>query len=576
MNNNNFYFVGTKFGNDDYLEHFNKEGKWELGWHNDEENKQYQKMLKIFNKIKQGDILFAKSSYTKKHNLPFSKKSEMKVSVMKIRGRGIVKEILNDGHTVIVDWEQGYLEREWYFLTSQETVWCPLDNNYRKKEANQLIDFALSDDIKEQDYNYFLNHLDWKRYKVENDVNSEQKGDSMKYANVLKQSKNLILRGAPGTGKTYLARQIARELTGGNEEQIDFVQFHPSYDYTDFVEGLRPVSNDNSQISFELQDGIFKKFCQKANETQKTGGQDNFDEAWNAYLEYVNNRDEKERLTDFSYLTVNSRNNFNVNYESKSQGTVLTKSYVYELYKDEEYLKQTYYRGQGKKVLETLRKKFGLKDYIFPTEIDTDKNFVFIIDEINRGEISKIFGELFFSIDPGYRGKDGEVSTQYANLHETNEKFYIPENVYIIGTMNDIDRSVDTFDFAMRRRFRFVEITAESQLGMLDEPLGDGAEEAKMRLRNLNAAIEKVEELNSHYHVGPSYFLKLQEVDFDYELLWSDYIKPLLEDYLRGSYDEVETLETLKKAFDKTSNERTNQSITGDNESDGNDDTDNR
>ena len=183
---------------------------------------------------------------------------------------------------------------------------------------------------------------------------------------------------------------------------------------------------------------------------------------------------------------------------------------------------------------------------------------------------------FFFSIDPGYRGKDGEVSTQYANLHETNEKFYIPENVYIIGTMNDIDRSVDTFDFAMRRRFRFVEITAESQLGMLDKLLGDDAEEAKIRLRNLNASIEKVEELSSHYHVGPSYFLKLKDVDFDYELLWSDYLKPLLEDYLRGSYEEVETLETLKKAFDKTSNEQTNQSITSDNESDGNDDTDNR
>lgn len=208
-------------------------------------------------------------------------------------------------------------------------------------------------------------------------------------------------------------------------------------------------------------------------------------------------------------------------------------------------------------------------------EIDNElKNFVFIIDEINRGEISKIFGELFFSIDPGYRGEKGSVSTQYANLHETDEKFYIPENVYIIGTMNDIDRSVDTFDFAMRRRFRFVEVTAESQLGMLDTALGDKAEEAKIRLRNLNAAIENIQELNSHYHIGPSYFLNLKDVDFDYELLWSDYLKPLLEDYLRGSYEEAETLGTLKKAFDLTKNEQQDQAVADDNEGDENDDAD--
>ena len=388
------------------------------------------------------------------------------------------------------------------------------------------------------------------------------------YLDKLRKSKNLILRGAPGTGKTYLAKEIAMELTGGNEDQIGFVQFHPSYDYTDFVEGLRPVSNGDGAIEFKLQDGIFKQFCQRAKEAQKTGGQDNFEEAWDLYLEYVNSRDEKEYLTEFSYLTVNSRNNFNINYETKAQGTCLTKYYVYELYKDEKYLKQPYYRNQGKKVLETLKKRFGLKDYISPTEIDTDKKFVFIIDEINRGEISKIFGELFFSIDPGYRGEKGSVSTQYANLHETDEKFYIPENVYIIGTMNDIDRSVDTFDFAMRRRFRFVEVTAESQVGMLDEVLGDKAEEAKLRLRNLNAAIENVQELNSHYHIGPSYFLKLKDVDFDYELLWSDYLKPLLEDYLRGSYEEAETLDTLKKAFDLTNNEQTVQQDTGDDNAD--------
>ena len=103
----------------------------------------------------------------------------------------------------------------------------------------------------------------------------------------------------------------------------------------------------------------------------------------------------------------------------------------------------------------------------------------------------RFLGNYFFSVDPGYRGQKGSVSTQYANLHENDEKFYIPENVYIIGTTNDIDRSVDTFDFAMRRRFRFVEITAESQLGMLDDALGDKAEEAKACLRNLNAEIEK-------------------------------------------------------------------------------------
>ena len=563
---NNYFFVGTKFGDDDYLDSFRKEGKWELGWHNNEENKQYQKMLKLFNKIKPGDVLFAKSTYVKKKNLPFVKKDDLKVSVMKIRGMATVKEILDDGHTIIVDWNKEYIEREWFFFTGQETIWFPSDIKYRTKETNQLIKFAASDEIIIQDYDYFLNHPNWKKYKKLESETMLRNDFLFDYSGILKKSKNLILRGAPGTGKTYLAKEIAKELTEGHEEQIGFVQFHPSYDYTDFVEGLRPVSNVDGSIGFKLQDGIFKKFCQKAKEAQKTGGQDNFEETWAKLTDAINEK-QGQYFFPRSSVPASLNSQGNVKFDSP----VATKEKVYLLYKGEET--KLKYETYQKIVLDHMKESYGLCDYVSPT-IDTDRKFVFIIDEINRGEISKIFGELFFSIDPGYRGEKGSVSTQYANLHETDEKFYIPDNVYIIGTMNDIDRSVDTFDFAMRRRFRFVEVTAESQLGMLDTALGDKAEEAKKHLRSLNAAIENVQELNSHYHIGPSYFLNLKDVDFDYELLWSDYLKPLLEDYVRGSYEEAEILEILKKAFDLTNNEQKDQAVADDNEGDENDDVD--
>ncbi len=433
--------------------------------------------------------------------------------------------------------------------------WLKVDGGWeyqRKKGTRQTINW----DRNSERINLYKSILNGTyRKNIEKVVMNKNIND---YLDKLKKSKNLILRGAPGTGKTYLAKEIAKELTGGNEDQIEFVQFHPSYDYTDFVEGLRPILGDDGQINFGLQDGIFKKFCQKAKEAQKTGGQDNFEEAWGKLTDAINEKQGQYFLPRSSVpASLNSLGNV------KFDSPVATKEKVYLLYKGEET--KLKYETYQKIVLDHMKESYGLCDYVSP-KIDTDKKFVFIIDEINRGEISKIFGELFFSIDPGYRGERGSVSTQYANLHETDDKFYIPENVYIIGTMNDIDRSVDTFDFAMRRRFRFVEVTAESQVGMLDDVLGDKAEEAKTRLRNLNAAIENVQELNSHYHIGPSYFLKLQDVDFDYELLWSDYLKPLLEDYLRGSYEEAETLDTLKKAFDLTNNEQTVQQDTGDND----------
>ena len=208
------------------------------------------------------------------------------------------------------------------------------------------------------------------------------------YLDKLKKSKNLILRGAPGTGKTYLAKEVAKELTNGNEDQIDFVQFHPSYDYTDFVEGLRPVSNGDGAIEFKLQDGIFKQFCQKAKEAQKTGGQDNFDEAWAKLTDAINEK-QGQYFFPRSSVPASLNSQGNVKFDSP----VATKEKVYLLYKGEDT--NLKYETYQKIVLDHMKESYGLCDYISPT-IDTDKKFVFIIDEINRGEISKIFGGTFF------------------------------------------------------------------------------------------------------------------------------------------------------------------------------------
>ena len=309
---------------------------------------------------------------------------------------------------------------------------------------------------------------------------------------MLENNHNLILTGAPGTGKTYLAKQIAQlmifdelkeEMSDKEEqqfrEQCGFVQFHPSYDYTDFVEGLRP-KNDGENIGFRREDGIFKKFCQQALKNNKKEGQ--------------------------------------------------------------------------------------------------SPKYVFIIDEINRGEISKIFGELFFSIDPGYRGKKGSVKTQYQNIvkdGDFKDCFFVPENVYIIGTMNDIDRSVESMDFAFRRRFAFREITAKESQTMLDnerawkdvnkkskKPDKRTLNKLKNRMNNLNDKIwhkdndKCIEGFSSAYHIGASYFLKLANYsngksyeNSAFENLWKYHLEGLLREYMRGMQDVDENIEKLKAAY---------------------------
>lgn len=277
--------------------------------------------------------------------------------------------------------------------------------------------------------------------------------------NLLKEKKNVILTGAPGTGKTFTAKAIAAEiisdgnsdwdnLTEEQKKQVAFVQFHPSYDYTDFVEGLRPVDGGE----FRRQDGVFKAFC-------------------------------KQAVMD-----------------SISQGDINTVS---------------------------------------------TKQYVFIIDEINRGELSKIFGELFYSIEPDYRGPKGTVQTQYNNMVEDDDVFksgfYIPENVYIIGTMNDVDRGVEAMDFAIRRRFAWIEVTAEESA---DNMGITGLALEKMKALN-KALIERG--LSRACCIGGAYFRKLKNEDYD--SLWKYHLEGIVYEYFRGEPDADEKLKDVEKAF---------------------------
>lgn len=416
-------------------------------------------------------------------------------------------------------------------------------------------------------------------------VDPQPEGYRNGFSHMLIESKNLIFRGAPGTGKSYLAREIAADivsdgyfddytlLTDEQKKQVEFVQFHPSYDYSDFVEGLRPKLNADGTMGFTLQDGIFKKFVARARknyeDSQKSkevverelSAQEAMEEFFsdiefgvdtfqtltgNKFIitgvddEHINisipgnaiSNKLDLNLQDIRKMLESGQEFKKVNDITTFLGTpVTTQAYSYDFV-----------------IYKAIKAKKSTASKVFIKQ-EKLKKYIFIIDEINRGEISKIFGELFFAIDPGYRGRAGEISTQYSNLHsDPDEKFYIPENLYIIGTMNDIDRSVDSFDFAMRRRFRFVELKADERLEMLasleNEELKN---EAIGRMGELNKAIAGVEDLNENYQIGAAYFLKLKTLSFDQ--LWTDYLQPLLQEYVRGMYDEEGLMDRFAKAY---------------------------
>ena len=422
------------------------------------------------------------------------------------------------------------------------------------------------------------------------------------FIQLLKTNKNLILTGAPGTGKTYMAKEIARAMNC-TEDEIGFVQFHPSYDYTDFVEGLRPLQKESGVVGFERKDGVFKEFCKKAlknlEDSQKTSDEiieeKSLEDNYNELIQRIEDGELKEfqLRTEDKVMEVVEISDYN-NIILKTPGTESKKTYTVSLNRIAKLAKAFPSLSDLNEMLNiakevrdviggcnasaywaVLREIYRQEDsWVNKKSITPDMNFsttalvkkkkyVFIIDEINRGEISKIFGELFFSIDPGYRGVDGCVKTQYQNLIEDGDAFkdgfFVPENVYIIGTMNDIDRSVESMDFAMRRRFAWKEVTAEQSYENMienDSKFDDAAKaEIRQRMFGLNEAIEKTEGLDKSYQIGAAYFRKYLDYKSQpkpFDCLWENHLEGLLSEYLRGNRKADELLKKLHKAYNLT------------------------
>ena len=486
----------------------------------------------------------------------------------------------------IVKSEYAYDDTQEDFYHTRKVEWTHIGAWTLEKN---IVQKTLTDITKDHDYVKKIESMITGSTNIAKQ-NSQYDTKYLPYIKLLLNNSNLILNGAPGTGKTYLAKQVAAQIIyegnvpeGFEEdtnfiEQCGFVQFHPSYDYTDFVEGLRP-KNDNGNIGFERKDGTFKEFCaialQNLLDSKKTvQAKQNELSVRDLLEEFIG--ESMDNGTKFE--TSGTKNKFHIidNKEKsiivsipaneKTSEISLPKSDLITLLENkvsiqgggdiQDYFKRKYrtqpdsyiyvlYNALIKKAAHTTKTKS-----VVPVP---EKKYIFILDEINRGEISKIFGELFFSIDPGYRGVKGKVQTQYQNLITDDDPFkdgfYIPENVYIIGTMNDIDRSVECMDFAMRRRFTFKEITAEESginMGLSNE--------ATKRMQSLNNAISEIEGFNSSFHIGAAYYLGVT----DYNELWELKLQGLLKEYLRGMPEAEETLETLKKAYELSSQDDNN------------------
>jgi MoxR-like ATPase len=392
--------------------------------------------------------------------------------------------------------------------------------------------------------NYKSNIDVWSTIEFQNSTNSlfiNKKNKKIEDMNT--SDLNVIYFGPPGTGKTYttIAKAISivnpsfdlnqerKEIKAEYDRLIEeglivFTTFHQSMSYEDFIEGIKPETIEN-EVVYNIKNGIFKNICQAA----LTPNQLDFNTAYEKLKRELTIVDQIELYTPkgkaFS-ISLNSNDNLTLHTgPSKEKQGTLTKENIQKQINGE--TKFIGWEGYFKGVVDYLVKTYN---YNYQSS-NISQNFVLIIDEINRGNVSAIFGELITLIEDDKRL--GKTEGLEVMLPYSKEKFGVPPNLFIIGTMNTADRSVEALDTALRRRFSFEEMPPNYELEGLEYKIfGHSALDV---LKTINKRIEKL--LDKDHSIGHSYFLNKDED----KIILSFYknIIPLLQEYFFGDYGKI-------------------------------------
>ena len=382
---------------------------------------------------------------------------------------------------------------------------------------------------------------------------------------------NQILFGAPGTGKTYHTKKMAVEIINGKKErtreeinkeyeelieagQIVFTTFHQSLSYEDFIEGIKPETIDGN-VTYEVKDGIFKQLCSQAIEQKPKNSNIeiyDFDKGWNDLIAEVEQNFLSDSMLLLPILTQDkgvyvTEITDNGNLKIKPKNSRLDIDYIVsynrakklqEAFPDLSVVKnidkefRSVIGGSNSTaywaVLNFINNKIKENNRIIP-DYEELKNHVLIIDEINRGNVSAIFGELITLLEEDKR--KGNPEHTEVKLPYSGNNFSVPNNVYIIGTMNTADRSVEALDTALRRRFSFVEMQPNPEI--LSKV---GKVELKKLLKTINQRIEML--IDKDHQIGHSYFIGIQDLE-DLKRTFKDKIIPLLEEYFYGDFGKI-------------------------------------